>query len=78
MQALWYAYKPNWDTAHRICQKESTQLDYWIHASLHREEGDLGNARYWYQRAGRPESIGTIQEERQEILAGVLLHEAPE
>lgn len=72
LQSLWYAEKPDWDTAHRICQKEKTTLDYWIHANLHREEGDLGNARYWYQRAGRPEHNGTIKEERQEILATAL------
>jgi len=52
LQALWFAEKPDWVTAHTICQKGNAPEDCWIHANLHREEGDLGNSRYWYQRAG--------------------------
>ena len=49
--ALWYAFKDNWDMAHRIVQDINTQTASWIHAYLHRVEGDLDNANYWYNRA---------------------------
>lgn len=53
-QALWYARAGKWDTAHDLCQQVSGNAGSWIHAWLHREEGDLGNAGYWYSRAGKP------------------------
>jgi hypothetical protein len=52
--ALWWAGKDNWDTAHRIVMDESGKDCAWIHAYLHRVEGDLGNAGYWYRLAERP------------------------
>ncbi|QBG47434.1 hypothetical protein EGM51_08530 [Verrucomicrobia bacterium S94] len=57
----------DWDGAHRIVQKISTPDAAWIHAYLHRVEGDLGNAAYWYRRAGRPECRSSSEEEWQEI-----------
>mgnify|MGYP001237277121 CR=1 FL=1 len=51
--ALWHAKKNNWDLAHNIVQNMNTDTAYWIHAYLHRFEGDLGNANYWYNRAGK-------------------------
>ena len=54
LKALWYQQKGNWNTAHRIVQNMDDQYAEWIHALLHREEGDLGNAKYWYARCGRP------------------------
>ncbi len=70
--ALWYAERKNWDLAHQVCQKGTTSVDAWIHANLHREEGDLSNARYWYSRAGKPEHKGSITEERHEIITTLL------
>ena len=52
-QALWHARAGNWDEAHDLCQDVPGKAGSWIHAWLHREEGDLGNAGYWYSRAGR-------------------------
>ncbi len=52
-KALWYARAGKWDAAHDLCQEVPGQAGSWIHAWLHREEGDLGNAGYWYSRAGR-------------------------
>jgi hypothetical protein len=53
-QALWYARTGKWDAAHDLCQDIPGNAGSWIHAWLHREEGDLGNAGYWYSRAGKP------------------------
>lgn len=51
-EALWYAGKGEWDKAHQIVQDMNDRLSARIHAYLHRQEGDLSNARYWYERAG--------------------------
>lgn len=53
-KALWYDLHGDWDRAHRIVQNISDEFAEWIHACLHREEGDIGNAKYWYARCGRP------------------------
>ena len=53
LQALWYAAKGDWDKAHDVTQPGGPELD-WVHAYLHRVEGDLSNAGYWYRRAGKP------------------------
>ena len=52
--ALWWAGKGDWDNAHRIVMDEHSADAAWVHAYLHRVEGDLDNARYWYNRAQRP------------------------
>lgn len=51
--ALWYDARGDWDCAHEIVQKTSGFDGDWIHAYLHRKEGDLGNASYWYSRVGK-------------------------
>lgn len=51
--SLWYDGKSNWDKAHHIIQDIQTKEAAWIHAYLHRKEGDMGNADYWYSRAGK-------------------------
>ena len=43
-----------WQAAHAIVQKDASTLGCWAHGIVHIVEGDLGNARYWYRRAGRP------------------------
>ena len=58
LAALWWAAKGNWDEAHKIVQDEETADAAWVHAYLHRVEGDLGNAGYWYRRAGTSRSRG--------------------
>jgi hypothetical protein len=72
LKALWHAEQGEWETAHGLCQQGDTAEGAWVHANLHREEGDPGNARYWYARAGKPESGLPIGEERREILAALL------
>ena len=53
LRALWLAEADRWHEAHDLCQDLPDPAGAWIHAYLHRVEGDLGNAGYWYHRAGR-------------------------
>jgi hypothetical protein len=53
LTSLWWDKKENWDTAHTIAQNIQTREGSAVHAYLHREEGVLWNADYWYSRAGR-------------------------
>lgn len=57
----------DWDGAHELVQDDPSPEAAWVHAHLHRVEGDLSNARYWYRRAGRPESTASLDHERREI-----------
>ena len=61
--ALWYDACGRWDDAHRIAQDTETPDSAWVHAYLHRKEGDLVNAAYWYRHAGRPVGSGPLDEE---------------
>lgn len=68
IEAIEKADKGYWDDAHTIVQQIEDPVSYWLHANLHREEGDLDNARYWYQRAIREYVDISIEDERQQIL----------
>ena len=57
----------NWDKAHDLVQDLTTTEGAWIHAYLHRKEGDESNAGYWYSRAGKPFFQGTLEEEWQSL-----------
>ena len=70
--AMWHASRDEWDAAHRIVQAEKDADAAWVHAFLHRLRGDLGNARYWYGKAGRDESEQTPEQERTAIIAALL------
>ena len=72
LQAMWYARKGNWDKAHNIAQSISTELGSWIHAYLHRVEGDLSNADYWYKRAGKLPHSGSTEAEADDIVNSIL------
>ena len=61
--SLWHDRRGHWDTAHRIAQSIHTSQGSALHAYLHREEGDLSNAQYWYNRAERPMPKSTLEEE---------------
>lgn len=76
LQALWHAAKENWDEAHRIAQDDDSDAGAWVHAYLHRVEGDEANAGYWYRRAGRPHCKSALQDEWAEI-TGALLRTKP-
>ena len=72
LAALWWAAKGDWDQAHRIAQDESSAEAAWVHAYLHRAEGDLGNAGYWYRRAARPIADGPLETEWERIASALL------
>jgi hypothetical protein len=72
LAALWWAAKGNWDEAHKIVQNEDTADAAWVHAYLHRVEGDLGNAGYWYRRARKPAATGSLESEWEEIASELL------
>ncbi|MEE9367340.1 MAG: hypothetical protein V3V05_00595 [Pontiella sp.] len=57
----------DWEQAHCLIQGINTAEAAWIHAYLHRVEGDLRNAAYWYHRAGKPECTATLENEWQDI-----------
>ena len=57
LKAVNLALAGNWDAAHQIVQQYEDGTAAWIHAVLHKIEGDLGNARYWYRRANRMERV---------------------
>lgn len=67
LTALWWDAKGNWGRAHEIAQDIDTEEAAWIHAYLHRKEGDSGNAAYWYGRAGKPLCQTTVEAEWEEI-----------
>ena len=69
--ALWYAMKNNWDMVHNIVQDINTDTASWIHAYLHRVEGDLSNANYWYNRANKNGSTESLETELNNIIKSV-------
>lgn len=72
LKALWHEKKGDWKRAHEIAQDIATADASWVHAYLHRREGDLGNAGYWYSRAGRPASSIPLDREWEEIARALL------
>ena len=66
--AMWYVLNNNWDSAHQTAQSINNKLGSWIHAYLHRIEGDLSNANYWYQRANLIPFQGSKEDEAEEII----------
>ena len=70
--ALWWAAKGNWEGAHETVQVESDASSAWVHAYLHRVEGDLGNAGYWYRQAGQPVANGSLDTEWERIVSALL------
>ena len=69
--ALWWAARGDWDRAHGVAQDGKSREADWVHAYLHRVEGDLENARYWYSRAERPVQTGPLEEEWAAIAAAL-------
>ena len=72
LQALWFDAKGDWGRAHEVAQEIDDRTGAWIHAYLHRKEGDAGNAAYWYRRAGKPVSALSLDEEREAMVKDLL------
>ncbi len=73
LEALWHAGRGHWDAAHKLAQMDEGEADHdWVHAYLHRVEGDLGNAGYWYRRAKKPVATGALDEEWARIAEALL------
>ena len=72
LRALWYERRGDWDQAHKIAQEIHDADGAWIHAYLHRREGDLANAAYWYRVAGRPVESGDMDAEWRAIVTELL------
>ncbi len=70
--ALWYAENGNWHRAHEIVQDDESADAAWVHAYLHRVEGDLSNAGYWYRRAGKAATAVPLAEEWRAIATALL------
>lgn len=71
-EAMWWEARGNWERAHLIAQDVSTTDGSWVHAYLHRREGDEANAGYWYRQAGRRVYKGSFVEEWAEIVEVLL------
>ncbi|UFN47742.1 hypothetical protein LPC08_17210 [Roseomonas sp. OT10] len=72
LRAIWHGLRGEWEAAHGIAQDDEGADGSWVHAWLHRIEGDLPNAGYWYRRAGRPVARGDTDAEGRAIGAALL------
>ena len=72
LQAMWQDARGNWETAHTIAQGIDGKPGAWIHAYLHRKEGDAANAAYWYRRAGQPVAKDGLDDEWTRIVSELL------
>lgn len=72
LTALWHERKGDWTRAHEIAQDIETPEAAWVHAYLHRREGDTSNAGYWYRQAGKSVNRGDMDEEWRSIVTALL------
>jgi hypothetical protein len=72
LKALWYDGHGDWHQAHEIAQEVHGTAGAWVHAYLHRKEGDLSNAAYWYSRAGKQAASASVEEEWAELVQAFL------
>lgn len=76
IQALWWDAKGNWDKAHELADRRHDEIGSWVHAYLHRKDGDRGNAGYWYRRAGKPMPSRATFDAEWEAIARALIEGA--
>jgi hypothetical protein len=70
--ALWHDARGDWEKAHDVAQDVDDTSGSWVHAYLHRKEGDLGNAGYWYRQAHRSTASGSLNDEWNAIVTELL------
>src|ERR1700686_2956590 len=73
LAGLWWDAKGDWKRAHESAQQDEGPAGSWVHAYLHRKEGDVSNAGYWYGRAGRSPARGALEQEWLEITRSLLV-----
>ena len=72
VQAMWCDVKGDWNASHNLAQDVDTPDGAWVHAYLHRKEGDRSNAQYWYHRAGKQMPSYSLEKEWEEITKALL------
>ena len=72
LTALWHDARDDWNRAHAVAQDIDDETGAWVHAYLHRKEGDQGNAAYWYRRARRAIASGSLRDEWRQIVGALL------
>ena len=72
LAGLWWDAKGDWTRAHESAQQDEGPAGAWVHAYLHRKEGDVTNTAYWYDRAGKPVSSAPFEQEWDEITPALL------
>lgn len=72
LKALWFDAKGDWEGSHNIAQDMDSTMGSWIHAYLHRKEGDAFNAAYWYRKAGKDYTEISVKDELRNMVAFVL------
>ena len=72
LTALWHDARGDWEAAHTVAQDINNATGAWVHAYLHRKEGDIGNAAYWYRQAGHRPATGDLTEEWRQIVRALL------
>ena len=77
LQALWQDAKGNWDKAHALAQSQHDSAGAWVHAYLHRKEGNTSNAAYWYRRAGQVMPQVSLEDEWEQIASALLEEQTP-
>jgi hypothetical protein len=70
--ALWHDARGDWEMAHRVAQDVNDRSGAWVHAYLHRKEGEIDNARYWYGQADEPAATDSLEAEWDRIASGLL------
>ena len=81
LRAVWWGLRGDWNAAHELAQAQDDADGAWVHAWLHRIEGDLGNADYWYRRARRPSRRDATRDEGLQIAKALLqamAHHSPQ
>ncbi len=72
LRALWFDRKGDWEMAHETAQSDKSKDGSWVHGYLHRVEGDLDNASYWYGQSGRKRTDNPLDEEWEKIASTLL------
>ena len=72
LEGLWWDAKGDWTRAHESAQRDEGPDGSWVHGYLHRKQGDLSNAKYWYRRADRAAAYGDFEKEWEAIAVSLL------